>query len=67
MSCKRLGYIGLHELRKSKLPFVSPIHFIRSKLPFLFAHVPNRGHCTVAGATTGSMLPRGDVSRAENE
>ena len=38
-SCKRLGTSRLHELHESKLPFVSRIEFIRSKLSNFSAHV----------------------------
>ena len=38
-SCKRLGTGRLHELHESKLPFVSRIEFIRSKLSNFSAHV----------------------------
>ena len=38
-SSKRLGSSYLHELRESKLPFVSLIELTRSKLSLVFAHV----------------------------
>ena len=37
--CKRLGTSGLHELHDSKVPFVSSIEFIHSKLSNFSAHV----------------------------
>ena len=38
-SCKRLGISRLHELHKSKFPFVTRIEFIRSRLSNFSAHV----------------------------
>ena len=53
-SCKRLGTSRLHESHVSKLPFVSRIEFIRSKLPVFFCS------CIRAQSPVG---PRGKPER----
>ena len=54
-SCKRLGTSRLHELHESKIPFVSRIEFIRSKLSNYFPHVSG-----VISLRAAFLLPPGN-------
>ena len=55
-SCKRLVPSRLHESHESKLPFVSRIKFIRSKLSIFSAHVS--GVCKPLTSVAAVWMPR---------
>ena len=57
--CKRLVPSRLHKLRQSKLPFVSRIDFIRSKLSIFSAHISgvSDGSAAVAAPPLSPAAP----------